>query len=100
MPEYRVEDCIGADHPSLPGHFPGRPLVPGVLILERVVAALRQAIGSSQIVGAPAIKFLRPLFPEQRYTIILQIQVPTAHFRCEAAGQLLAQGSLSLSVPP
>ena len=32
--------AIDPAHPSLPGHFPGAPVVPGVLVLERVVAAL------------------------------------------------------------
>ncbi len=27
---------IPADHPSLPGHFPGRPIVPAVVILDEV----------------------------------------------------------------
>jgi len=99
MPEFRVEDCVSAGHPSLPGHFPGRPLVPGVLLLERVVAALQLSIGSIALVGVPSVKFLHPLLPEQRYTIVLQVQATTAHFHCEASGQVLAQGTLSLSAP-
>ena len=30
--------AVPADHPSLPGHFPGRPVVPGVLLLDAVFA--------------------------------------------------------------
>jgi len=33
---------IRRDHPSLPGHFPGNPVVPGVVILEEVLEAIRQ----------------------------------------------------------
>ena len=33
------------DHPSLPGHFPGRPVVPGVVLLDRVLAAIEAAHG-------------------------------------------------------
>ena len=29
---------IAADHPCLPGHFPGQPVVPGVVVLDRVLA--------------------------------------------------------------
>lgn len=37
---------IPPDHPALPGHFPGNPLVPGVLILAHVLAALAVARGT------------------------------------------------------
>jgi len=37
---FEVRCAITADHPSLPGHFPDAPLVPGVLILDEVRAAL------------------------------------------------------------
>jgi 3-hydroxyacyl-[acyl-carrier-protein] dehydratase len=30
---------IAADHPALTGHFPGNPIVPGSIILERVLTA-------------------------------------------------------------
>lgn len=30
---------LPADHPALPGHFPGRPIVPGVLLLDAVLQA-------------------------------------------------------------
>jgi 3-hydroxymyristoyl/3-hydroxydecanoyl-(acyl carrier protein) dehydratase len=29
---------IPLDHPCFPGHFPGQPILPGVLLLERVMA--------------------------------------------------------------
>ena len=37
---FEVRRMIGADHPSLPGHFPGAAIVPGVVILDEIVAAL------------------------------------------------------------
>ena len=33
---------IRPDHPSLPGHFPGNPLVPGVVLLDEALALIRQ----------------------------------------------------------
>lgn len=57
---------IPADHPALPGHFPGNPVVPGVVLLELVH---RQARALAGFRDGPTrwqrIKFLRPVRPEQ-----------------------------------
>ena len=44
--------CIDADHPSLPGHFPGRPLVPGVVVLEQVLRAVEAAMKQALRIAA------------------------------------------------
>jgi 3-hydroxymyristoyl/3-hydroxydecanoyl-(acyl carrier protein) dehydratase len=31
---------IAAEHPALAGHFPGSPIVPGVVLLDEMVRAL------------------------------------------------------------
>ena len=65
---------VGADHPALPGHFPGRPIVPGVLLLDRVFAGLQQRSGAR--VGAlRQVKFSAALLPGE-----------TAQARCAASG--------------
>src|SRR3546814_12508111 len=56
---------IGDDHPALPGHFPGRPIVPGVVILDRVLDAIEAAHGPLGALRLPQVKFLRPLLPGQ-----------------------------------
>lgn len=57
---------IETDHPSLEGHFPGQPVVPGVLILDRVLAALQSAEPDVwRVAGLPRMKFLLPLLPGQ-----------------------------------
>ena len=38
---------VAADHPALPGHFPGRPIVPGVVILDHVQQAI-ESLGVHQ----------------------------------------------------
>ena len=56
--------CVPADHPALPGHFPGRPVVPGVVILDEVIRAAEQCSGTPlQVAGLPSAKFLSPLLP-------------------------------------
>lgn len=60
-----VEFMIASDHAALPGHFPGRPVVPGVVILDRVLAAIESAHGALGSLRLPQVKFMRPLLPEQ-----------------------------------
>jgi 3-hydroxymyristoyl/3-hydroxydecanoyl-(acyl carrier protein) dehydratase len=58
--------AIDHDHPSLAGHFPGAPIVPGVVLLERVLAAIEAAHGTTAPLRLPQVKFLRPLLPGER----------------------------------
>jgi 3-hydroxymyristoyl/3-hydroxydecanoyl-(acyl carrier protein) dehydratase len=61
---------IAANHPALPGHFPGQPLVPGVILLEQVALALR-AWRNQRLGRVLEAKFVAPLLPEQ--TALLQL---------------------------
>lgn len=55
---------IDASHPSLPGHFPGHPIVPGVVLLDRLAAALERE-GAGHLARIAAVKFLSPLRPDE-----------------------------------
>ncbi len=62
---------ITPDHPSLPGHFPGRPLVPGVVLLDRVIAAIEAQHGPLGPLRLPQVKFVQPLLPGESARIEL-----------------------------
>ena len=59
------EFSIPVDHPALPGHFPGRPIVPGVVVLDRVLAAIEAQHGALGPLRMPQVKFVQPLLPRQ-----------------------------------
>lgn len=91
--------AIAADHPCLDGHFPGDPVVPGVVILERVIDAV-QAHGGPGVAGIRRCKFVRILRPGERCVVEWRAPDDDAHggvrFVCTGARGLLAQGMLTL----
>lgn len=94
-----------ADHPALPGHFPGRPLVPGVMLLAHVHALLDECLPGYRLTGLPVVKFLQPVLPE--IPLLLGIEVRAlkqneAHgrFILRSEGQLMAQGSFVAEARP
>ncbi len=96
---FEVLRLIHADHPSLPGHFPGAPLVPGVVILDEVVAALDEWRQDSQLRAIQNVKFLAPLKPEQLFTISLFATSKDAgevSFCCRAEERVIVEGRLAV----
>jgi 3-hydroxymyristoyl/3-hydroxydecanoyl-(acyl carrier protein) dehydratase len=92
--EWRV--TISEGHPSLAGHFPGHPVIPGVVMLGEVMSVIRQATGRNiEFVGMPSAKFLSPLNPGEPLTIRLDQQGDGAtEFTCTTGSRLIASGCL------
>jgi len=92
--------AISPDHPSLPGHFPGHPVVPGVVLLNEIVETLRGMVGQPIVVtGIPSVKFVSPLKPGEALTIRLeQEEAGQALFRCQAGSRLVASGRLTFTM--
>ena len=90
---------IPADHPALAGHFPGHPVVPGVIILERVIQALMDWKPDERLTGMPTAKFLAPLYPQQAFAIrLIEAGPGRVRFECRRNdGQPLVQGQLTLA---
>ncbi|WP_428391591.1 3-hydroxyacyl-ACP dehydratase FabZ family protein [Lichenicoccus sp.] len=66
---------IAADHPSLPGHFPGRPIVPGVVLLDHALAVIAAAHPGQAICAVRGVRFRRPVRPGT--TLIVQCRPAT-----------------------
>lgn len=99
-PCFETHGVIDPDHPSLPGHFPGAPIVPGVVILDEVAAALTQWRAGARIVGMPVVKFTAFLRPQQPYTISLATRGDDecrVEFLCHTEGRTVAKGRLEIA---
>ena len=88
---------IDATHPSLDGHFPGRPVVPGVLLVATIIDLAEQRLGRPlAIVGAPQVKFLRPLLPGESATAEISLVATQLQFELVGSGKPIARGTLTL----
>lgn len=90
----RHDFCIPAEHPSLAGHFPGNPVVPGVLLLEQVLDAAEGLGLSRGPLRLAQVKFLAPLLPEQAATVEIEPNGTRWRFRIRRGEALLASGEL------
>jgi len=97
----RVVD-VAREHPAFAGHFPGAPVLPGVVILGWVLQA------AAELPGAPddgrwcveQVKFLGPVGPGSRLQITLTAQPGGPAFEVLQHGDRpVARGRLS-PMPP
>lgn len=87
---------VPENHPALPGHFPGRPVVPGVVLLSYVRDALcSRASGNIRCTAWPSVKFLAPLHPGEAFAVEVDFNsAEAAKFSVRTAERLIAQGSV------
>lgn len=81
-------------HSCLPGHFPGRPLVPGVVILDRVLEAIEAKHGPLAALRLPRVKFMQPLHPGEAATVVIEGDSARWTFRVLRDDTLLASGEV------
>ncbi len=100
------------NEPHFQGHFPGRPLMPGVLIVEAMAQVggivLSQVPGVDGklcvFAGIDKVKFRRPVVPGDQLIIttelvtIKRLRFGKMKARAEVDGQLACEGTLMFSV--
>jgi 3-hydroxymyristoyl/3-hydroxydecanoyl-(acyl carrier protein) dehydratase len=92
-----VDLCVTASHPSLPGHFPGNPVVPGVVILDLVAENILARHPDSRIGGFPQVKFLSPLAPETGFKLTwTERSDGQIDFYCDAGNRRLVHGRVQI----
>lgn len=91
---FEASFVVASDHPALPGHFPGHPIVPGVVILGEVMQLLAHAAGPVACRAIPQAKFLSPLEPDEPCVVRFTPSAAGASFECAAGERLVARGML------
>lgn len=89
---------INPDHPALPGHFPGNPVVPGVVVLEHLIDALSRAHPGRTCTGVRRMKFLRLLRPGEAVEVVFgEAKDDGITVKASVAGEPLIDGRLTLA---
>ncbi len=94
--------CVLASHPSLPGHFPDQPVVPGVVLLDHVMTHLQKVTGR-RITQLQHVKFTALARPDEQNHVRCELTAARVSFRATtlrdgavielANGMLLLQGT-------
>ena len=102
-PAHEATLHVAADHPAFAGHFPGQPLLPGVVLLAealevlRAVPSLAARVGPAPRVGV--VKFLVPVRPDSELQVRLFDDARALRFEVWCAGRLAASGEFEADTP-
>ena len=104
--KFRVTKCVTINEPFFQGHFPHRPVMPGVLIVESMAQAAAVAcyrVGEPTqdvaIVGIKEAKFRRPVVPGDKLEIRGECnrdggQMLAVDCECWVDGQMVASARI------
>jgi uncharacterized membrane protein len=84
---------VPSHHPAFAAHFPGRPLLPGVMLLESVIDAASALFADPhEIAELLRVKFLAPLAPGDRAILSLARRGERVDFAVWREAEHIAQG--------
>lgn len=92
---FEARAVIPGDHPALAGHFPGNPVVPGVLVLEIVADMVQRWREGSRVREIRSARFLAPVAPGRELVVRLRERDRSRiAFECVQDGRTAAAGEL------
>lgn len=94
--EIEANYTISAEHSCLPGHFPGSPIIPAVLLLDMVQNCLQELLPDAVISELSRAKFSRPLKPDTPVKVMLTLTRQQGRFSLQNnLDQEFASGSFT-----
>lgn len=98
MSEHVLPLSIAADHPAYAGHFPGRPILPGVVLLDAALHAMTDGMpGSAHLKSA---KFHSPVLPGEALTLHTTASSGSVRFEIRCGNRSVASGAVVFSQMP
>lgn len=87
---------VPVNHPAFAGHFPGTPILPGVVLLDTVLHAIATATGIAlESCEIGSVKFLSPAIPGDELVIQHSLSPSgTIRFDVVAGMRKIASGSV------
>lgn len=82
------------DHPAFAGHFPGRPIIPGVQLLDRAKRLIEARHGCA-LGGLQMAKFLSPAGPSDALELAYQRVGGDVSFEIRSGGRRIASGKFT-----
>jgi UDP-3-O-[3-hydroxymyristoyl] N-acetylglucosamine deacetylase/3-hydroxyacyl-[acyl-carrier-protein] dehydratase len=103
---------VSVNEPFFPGHFPGHPVMPGVLQLEAMAQAagillLKRGSAEGKVaffMSADKVKFRKPVVPGDQLIIEANLdkirgnKLATAKVECKVGGKVVSSASLMFSI--
>lgn len=98
-----IETRFAGDHPTAPGHFPGNPIIPGVLLLDEVMKAVAGTLDRGSDIMIRSAKFFRPVRPGEGVQVRWQSEANgSIKFECRTleGDDLAAAGTIEIGTRP
>lgn len=90
---------FAGDHPALAGHFVGRPIVPGALLLSAIRAQLSELL-DQPLCATSKLRFNHVVLPEQSIMVLCEQKTAGQwRFRGAVDGQTVVKGIFHSNLP-
>lgn len=91
----RLPFVLDASAACLDGHFPGRPVIPGVVLLDAAI----HAFGLTAPLRIEQAKFVRPCLPGMALELVMVPRAGGADLRVEHGADLMASARVRFDAP-